>query len=89
MSYRQRAYAKAEAIGATIDDDGWTLMLDAPARKIFSGNGTHCIAYDLTDGYTAFGDTKPVWWYLIDDLKYGLEDCTIARCEICEERCGS
>jgi len=83
MGYKQTAYARAEALGATIDDDGCTIMVDAPTGKVFSAIELHAMPYDVTWGYTEPGGTKPVWWYIIDDLKYGIEDCTNIHCEYC------
>jgi len=67
----------ADELGATIDDCGTTIVLDAPHRHV-NACDWHSYTYDVLDG------RSHVWRAILDDLKQGFTPCTAIDCEVCE-----
>lgn len=82
----------AERIGATIDEssiDFGHICVDAPRGQVWMCDRIHGLAVHWeTD---SAGRACPKEWKddaiedVIDRMEYGLEDCTDADCEICNE----
>ena len=72
---KKKAYATAELLGASIEDDGLNYQLVAPAGKINAGSLTHFISYDYSEGITCPYTGENLWRVMLDDLKEGFETC--------------
>jgi hypothetical protein len=88
MTRKQFERALAKYPGVTLDAiteaTGDSLILDAPAGKVFAANGCHC----LVEQYRNSGaqSWKPeAYRDIVARLEYGLRDCTIEDCDHCEE----
>ena len=77
---KQRAIAKAEALGLTINEDDLRFGLEAPRGHHFEG-GLHELCYDVSDGIKDSWSGRTVWQEMLQDMReQGFEPCT-DQCE--------
>jgi hypothetical protein len=81
---KQRAYQLAKELGCEIThEEGDRILLDAiPPMKLSAHDG-HCLVYPIEDGIKCQTTGRTAWQDIIEDLKYGVERCDTADCEIC------
>jgi len=80
---KQRAYQLAKEIGCEITYEGDLIRLDAMYPMKFRYGDTHCREYNIEDGIRDPWSGQTVWQEIIEDLKYGIENCETNPCEIC------
>jgi hypothetical protein len=74
MTIEERAYALAESLGATLEDDDWAIQLLAPGDLVSGSNFVHTTCYPLEGRRTA-------WKQIITDLKaFGFVECDDLNC---------
>ena len=82
---KQRAYAKAQELGATIEDGGCVYQLIAPIGKVSSASFTHYSPFSYEDGIKDPWSGRTVWQDIIKFLTYGYEPCPTNECDVCQE----
>jgi hypothetical protein len=80
---KQRAYQLAKELGCEISEEMDAILLDALPPLTLSAHGEHCLVYSLQDGIKDRTTGRTIWQYIIEDLKYGVERCTIKDCDHC------
>jgi len=79
---KQRAYALATELGATIEDDGWAYQLDAPSGMVLSGSQSHTSVFSYEDGIKDPWSGRTVWQDIISELSHGVEvGCSDNSCD--------
>ena len=78
---KQRCYALAEKLGATIDDRGDLVLMTSP-KFMTCDVEVHERHYDCSWG------RADLWRDIWEDLKFGFQDCDLHQtneCEWCDE----
>lgn len=88
MGFNKKLVAKVEVVlaqvGGAIDTTNpnpESLIVDAPAKKVWRANENHSLTAQTMDG--------PQAWYveavdtLLEDLSMGVDDCTDPDCDFC------
>jgi len=75
--------ALVEKIGATWEDDGTAIIVDAPAGHSFVGHDVHWfyLGYDSPPGAWKKGDA---YAKLAEDIREGVESCDRMPCDPCD-----
>ena len=87
MTPRQKAFALAEKLGATIEDaSGPTCLhfnIDAPHAMTWKGDpGLHCLVATQERGF----DTRGMWRDALDRMSDGVEPCEAGdKCDVCHD----
>ena len=83
---KKKAYELAEKLGVTIEIDyGSSITIESPDFHQLAGTDNHTLVYDISDGIVNFFTKKSAWNFVVEDLRYGVEPCTIKGCEYCAE----
>jgi hypothetical protein len=87
MTPRQKVFALAEKLGATIEDAGGPTWLhfniDAPHGMTWKGDtGLHCLVAGQARGF----DTRDMWRDALDRMSHGIEPCEAGdECDFCHD----
>lgn len=82
MATKSQVKALAKKLGVELSEPGATsYIIDAPHGKVFDSTFTHYISYDSDNAESM----SELWASVLNDLEYGLLDCTTAACENCAE----
>lgn len=83
MTTKQKAVSIANRLGAVIHIDDseqvYHVTIDAPTGKVWNATNGHSI---VSWCYKPFSRAK-VWFALLDDMDYGIDDCDNAECDWC------
>ncbi len=80
---KQRAYQLAKELGCEITEDDDAILLDALPPMTLSSHDQHCLVYSLQDGIKDRITGRTIWQEIIEDLRYGVDRCTIKNCDHC------
>jgi hypothetical protein len=87
MATRKQVMDAIKKLGCTVDEmecDPDMLTIDAPKGKLFACVRSHCLCEPLVDHF----HPKPrseAYAAILEDLSYGLEDCTDPECGNCHD----
>lgn len=87
MATKKQVTKRTEELGMTmvVDNEDHSCHVEAPKGKRIAGQGgVHYITHYGT-GDAAY-PMSTVYDEILDDISWGLEDCTDANCEICGDK---
>ena len=87
MATRKQVMDAIKNLGCTVDEmecDPDMLTIDAPKGKLFSCIGSHCLCEPLVDHFNPKLKRSDAYSAILNDLSYGLEDCTDPDCSTCQ-----
>lgn len=84
MATKSQVMTLVNKMGVTIENDGQTMLVDAPEGFVFKSDRIHYYSYDLTQGSMA-----DLWSDLYRGLSYGMAECGVLGCDYCDAMLGA